>query len=352
MMYANINDAIPESQVRSLRKGFLGKEVYRSLKSNSNMSEFKIVMEETDYGSAIFDGQRDDRFDVQLLRMNMKKKLMMEMTYLISQSSYPLNEFLTRMLHRYQIENVVYIIEGLKSHRPIEELMRNADPLGDFPELKNVQPVDGDDYASLYQSVLIDLPIGNYFRKFLDEVTMNAASDDQITLDAKFVADVLSDKTMLQIQHHLNKIWLQEFYRFCKTELGESSERIMCDLLKFESDLQTIQIIENYQTMAVGDGAMTYSERKKYISKIGYLYPERYEMLSNANDFKQIQAAVESTDYYNMLSNVKQAGAENEVESRGKTLGKLKSDVAQMMMGSLLLLVVHYSVLPVNQTAL
>ena len=29
--------------------------------------------------------------------------------------------------------------------------MRNADPLGDFAELKNVQPVDGDDYATLYQ---------------------------------------------------------------------------------------------------------------------------------------------------------------------------------------------------------
>ena len=218
--------------------------------------------------------------------MNMKKKLMAEIQYLISQSSYPLNEFLTRMLHRYQIENVVYVIEGLKSHRQIEDLMRNADPLGDFPELKNVQPVDGDDYASLYQQVLIDLPIGNYFRKFLDEVTANAAADDQVTLDAKFVAEVLSDKSMLQIKHHLNKIWMQEFYTFCKTELGESSQRIMCDLLKFESDCQTIQIIENYGAQSVSDGAMTYSERKKYISKIGYLYPERYEMLNQANDFK------------------------------------------------------------------
>ena len=88
--------------------------------------------------------------------------------------------------------------------------------------------------------MLIDLPIGNYFRKFLDEVTANAASDDQVTLDAKFVAEVLSDKSMLQIQHHLNKIWLQEFYTFCRTELGETSQRIMTDLLRFESDLQTI----------------------------------------------------------------------------------------------------------------
>jgi len=137
MLFANIDDAVPESQLRALRKGFLGKEVYRSLKGNNNMAEFKIVMEETDYGSSIFEGQREDRFDSQLLRINMKKKLMSEITYLIANSSYPLNEFLTRMLHRYQIENVVYVIEGLKTHRPIEDLMRNADPLGDFPELKN-----------------------------------------------------------------------------------------------------------------------------------------------------------------------------------------------------------------------
>jgi V-type H+-transporting ATPase subunit d len=226
------------------------------------------------------------------------------------------------MLHRYQIENVVYVIEGIKGHRPVEDLIRNADPLGDFPELKNVQPVDGDDYASLYQHVLIDLPIGNYFRKFLDEVTKSASADDNNVLDAKYVSEILSDKTMLQIQHHLNKIWLQEFYTFCRTELGETSQRVMCDLLKFESDLQTIQIIDNYGQLSVSDGAMTYSERKKYISKVGYLYPERYEMLNRASDFKALQTAVECTPYEVMLSNVRQAGAENEVESRGKTLGK------------------------------
>ena len=53
--------------------------------------------------------------------------------------------------------------------------MRLADPLGKFPELKNVQPVDGEDYASLYQQVLVDLPVGVYFRKFLNEVTAGAA---------------------------------------------------------------------------------------------------------------------------------------------------------------------------------
>ena len=170
--------------------------------------------------------------------------------------------------------------------------------------------------------MLIDLPIGNYFRKFLDEITANAASDDHNVMDAKFVAEVLSDKSMLQIQHHLNKIWLQEFYKFCRTELGETSARVMQDLLMFESDLQTIQIIGNYGSMSVSDGAMTYSERKKYISKVGYLYPERSEMLNSSNDFNQLKAALDCTNYAEMMKNVKQAGAENEVESRGKTLGK------------------------------
>lgn len=209
MMFGNINDAVPEAQVRALRKGFLGKDVYRSLKGNQNMAEFRIVMEETDYGSSIFADQPDKKFDTQLLRNNMKKKLMAEITYLISQSSYPLNEFLTRMLHRYQLDNVVYVIEALKKNRgTIEEIMRQADPLGDFPELKNVQPVDGEDYASLYQQVLIDLPIGNYFRKFLDELIASAYSDDHVVLDTKFVADVMRDKEPQQIKHHLQKIWL------------------------------------------------------------------------------------------------------------------------------------------------
>jgi V-type H+-transporting ATPase subunit d len=47
--------------------------------------------------------------------------------------------------------------------------LKGCDPLGYFPELKNIRSVEKDDYAGLYQQVLIDLPIGEYFRKFLDQ---------------------------------------------------------------------------------------------------------------------------------------------------------------------------------------
>ena len=157
MLTANIDEAVPEAQVRSLRKGFLTENEYSMLKQTQSINEFKIVIEDTDYGSDIFSNQVENDFDVQALRLAMKERLMDEIQYLIASSSYPLNQFLTMILHKYQIDNVVLIIEGLKP-RPdgkpnlsIEELMRLADPLGKFPELKNVQPVDGEDYASLYQ---------------------------------------------------------------------------------------------------------------------------------------------------------------------------------------------------------
>ena len=84
-----------------------------------------------------------------------------------------------------------FIIEGLKSNRSLEELMRTADPLGRFPELNNIQPIEGDDYASLYQNVLVDLPVGVYFRKFLNEVTEGAMTDENVEIDTKFISDAM-----------------------------------------------------------------------------------------------------------------------------------------------------------------
>ena len=53
MMTFNIDDGFPESIVRSLRKGFLKEEVYNQLKGCSNLNEFKLVLEDTDYGPCI-----------------------------------------------------------------------------------------------------------------------------------------------------------------------------------------------------------------------------------------------------------------------------------------------------------
>jgi len=50
MMTFNFDDAYSEAVCRSLRKGFLRDEQYNQLKSCSNLNEFKLVLEDTDYG--------------------------------------------------------------------------------------------------------------------------------------------------------------------------------------------------------------------------------------------------------------------------------------------------------------
>lgn len=70
---------------------------------------------------------------VSLMRSKLKKKLADEIEYIQSNSTGVLVEFLDMVAIRYQIDNVVNIIEGLKNKVDIELLMSNVDPLGYFP---------------------------------------------------------------------------------------------------------------------------------------------------------------------------------------------------------------------------
>ena len=228
------------------------------------------------------------------------------------------------LLHGYQIDNVVFVIEGLKSGRNFEQLMRTADPLGVFPQLKNIQPIGDDDYASLYQNVLVDLPVGVYFRKFLNEVTAGAQADDNVEVDTKFIAEAMADYSLQQVQLRVRKIWLNELYEFCQTQLGETSAVVMDDLLKFESDLMTIQIISN----SLSFGGMPNSvnreqERKKYMSKIGYLYPDRADQLNNVTDHASLLRALVASPYEPMMKMVANSEDRNEAESSGATLDEV-----------------------------
>lgn len=67
------------------------------------------------------------------------------------------------------IDNVVNMIEGIKNQVDPEILKASSDPLGYFPEMKNIKVLEGDDYTALYKDVLIDTPVGPYFNRFLEE---------------------------------------------------------------------------------------------------------------------------------------------------------------------------------------
>jgi V-type H+-transporting ATPase subunit d len=69
----NINDGFAEAIVRSLRKGFLKEETYNQLKGCSNLNEFKLVLEDTDYGSYIANDASP--IEIVLLKKRCKEKL-------------------------------------------------------------------------------------------------------------------------------------------------------------------------------------------------------------------------------------------------------------------------------------
>ena len=98
MFSYNVDNAYPESLVRSLRKGMLSQQNYESLRTVSNVNEFKLALEDTDYGNDIFAGQDAGGLEVQGLRGAMKEKLYKEIVHLIANSVYPLNAFLIKML--------------------------------------------------------------------------------------------------------------------------------------------------------------------------------------------------------------------------------------------------------------
>ena len=86
----------------------------------------------------------------------------------------------------------------------------------------------------------------------------------------------------------------------------------MDDILKFESDCMTIQIIYN----SIGNKDLTgvkgrESDRKKYINNFGYLYPGKDAELTAADSFDKLKKAVTPYEYAAMLDQVGDIDANN-----------------------------------------
>jgi len=79
-----------------------------------------------------------------------------------------------------------------------------------------------------------------------------------------------------KIKNLLKKIWITELYNYVNEHLNATSQEILNEILKFESDCQTIQIIYNtIGNKQLGGAAAKQSERAKYINNIGFLMPDR-----------------------------------------------------------------------------
>lgn len=83
--------------------------------------------------------------------------------------------------------------------------MNNIDPLGYFPEMRNIKVLEGDDYSGLYRDVLIDTPVGPYFMRFLEE-EMTKEGGGSRTMNE--VQTLFKDLKPEYIRTSLKKLWL------------------------------------------------------------------------------------------------------------------------------------------------
>jgi V-type H+-transporting ATPase subunit d len=295
----NVEDGYTEALIRGLRASFLRKEDYDALKDCVNMADFKMVMEETDYLSFI---QSEASLNSNILRKKMREKLAREFQHIKSMASPQLNAFLEKSSHRYMIDNVINLIEGNKNREKEDKLLKGIDPLGEFEGIGDIVHFRGEDFSELYHIVLIDSPVGEYFQRYLESIISNLDGDKR-TLDQ--IHKQFNEITPEMLRTSLRKLWIEDMYEMTKT-FNPTSREILQDLIKFEADCITIQIIYNsLSNPDLNTQAARESDRKDLCPKVGYLYPDFDEELTDANDMSTLRKALSAfTEYSNMVANV------------------------------------------------
>lgn len=213
-------------------------------------------------------------------------------------------DFIQFIRTKYMLENVLMIIEGLKCGISSERLQSSIDPIGNFKLLNAVELSNKID--SLYETVLIDSPVGQFFYKYLEQKSMGSAESKENMKDFSQMQNYFKEETPEIVRSSLNRIWLEEFYNHCYN-LNDVSRVNMENLLKLEADFQTIQIIYN----SLDDSNEKKEEtRSQLCPSLGNLYPLFFYNLKKCNNIEELKSIVKCFPIYNeVLQNVKEPSA-------------------------------------------
>jgi len=194
--------------------------------------QYQHLEEDTDYGEYFQTEQQD--ITVQTIKNSLYRKLADDLEYIEKNAIDPLSQFLFFVRTSYMIDNLVNIVQGLRTKTSIERLEANANPIGLFPELKTIK-VEGDDLGMLYESVLIDTPISKYFKKYIEMNMEEGADMEQLK-------GFFKDVNFENLRANLKRLWLEDFFEFVQTLNGISKDN-MSRLLQFEADTKAVQVI-------------------------------------------------------------------------------------------------------------
>ena len=234
-------------------------------------------LQETDYGQML---QNETTITPPVIESKALNKLVTEFFYLRAQAVEPLATFLDYITYEYMIENVMLLLRGTLSGRNVNDLIAQCHPLGMFKEstMRNIPSFEASPrgYAELYETVLVDTPVGIYFQQYLDQ------SASRVTA-ASEVRNVLEEVQIEILKNSLMKLYLEDFYGFCM-KLGGETAAVMGGLLSARADRNAINITLNSFGTPLNEPAMRDSHRKNLYPAIGALYPEGTDQLSKVDD--------------------------------------------------------------------
>lgn len=227
---------------------------------------------------------------------------MTEFKYLRSQAVEPLSTFLDFITYEYMIENVVLLLKGALSGRDINELIEQCHPLGMFKEstMRSIPTFEtsAKGYQDLYQTVLVDTPVGPYFSLFLQE-SQERAGDSR---------NVLEEVEIEIIKSSLIKYWIEDFSQFVN-KLGGDTGTMMGELINVRADTNAINITLNSFGTPLNEPAMRASDRKRLYPAVGYLYPAGTAMLADVADEDELGRVLELFPQYSAIWNIHASGS-------------------------------------------
>jgi V-type H+-transporting ATPase subunit d len=290
----NMSHGFVEALVRGYRSGFLKDSDYHHLTQCEALEDVKLNLQETDYDVFL---NAETNITPATIEANALKKMVTEFFYFRHNAVEPLSTFMDYITYEYMIENVMLLLRGTLSGRNVNELIAQCHPLGMFKEstMRNIPSFEANPrgYADLYETVLVDTPVGPYFQAYLDQSAsaIGAASE---------VRHVLEEVQIEILKNSLMKLYLEDFYNFCE-KLGGDTAAVMCGLLRARADRAAINITLNSFGTPLNDATMRETDRKCLYFLIGDLYPAGTELLSKVDDEAKLGQALSSYPQYNSI---------------------------------------------------
>jgi len=157
---------------------------------------------------------------------------------------------------------------------------------------------EGDNSAEslleLYRVILVETPVARYFERYF-------ATELKTDQPSRELQRAMNEAESDLITNMLQKLWLEDFYKFC-IGLGGETAIIMKELLEFEADRKAISIVINSFEAEASEALSKEAERRAMFCSFGKLYPDiSLQKLSKVGDMAALQNLIEPFAVYKNL---------------------------------------------------